>query len=323
MGNMTRKEIAASLNVSPAAVSLVLNNKKGVGEAKRKEIQKALLENDYQIVSEKKLLFVTYRFHGKLVEENKGFVSVIFESIQAHCKQIGYELSLVVCDSNLEQVLSSLDQAQYQGMIFLGTELQREHFHLFNAITLPYVVLDNNMRGVPCNTIGIDNEQNVNLALSLCKVSPFLYLKSSLWTGNFDERSEAVARYAAIHNLEFQTIEVDPTLLGSYRSIKKRGLQTYPNFVFADNDIIALGAMKAFVELGIKLPEDMALVGFDDIAFAAVSVPSLTTVSVPKQLIGEIVVSQILKVIASRTFRRVKTQVAGELIIRESAKLPQ
>ena len=63
---------------------------------------------------------------------------------------------------------------------------------------------------------------------------------------------------------------------------------------FADNDWIALGAMKAFKKMGYRIPDDVAVVGFDDIPFCTVIEPSLTTIRVPKQSMGEAAVSRLM-----------------------------
>ena len=90
---MTLKEIAALANVSPATVSLVLNNKPGVGEAKRQEVQALLQKYQYGlpkagIASARQLLFLKYMRNGLVVEKNTGFVASILDTIEAKCKSL-------------------------------------------------------------------------------------------------------------------------------------------------------------------------------------------------------------------------------------------
>ena len=66
-----------------------------------------------------------------------------------------------------------------------------------------------------------------------------------------------------------------------------------PTAFFADNDMIALGAMKALQEMGYKIPEDVSVVGFDDLPFSEISNPALTTLRVPKQEMGRLAAKKI------------------------------
>jgi len=316
----TLKEIASIAHVSPATVSLVLNNKTGVGEEKRKAIRELLEANGYPTETSKTILFLKYRYHCKLVEENQGSVASIFEYIVQECKVHGYRVTMIACDHALEEALQELDMASFCGVIVLGTELQPEQYSLLDMIEAPYLVLDNNMKGHVCSTVGIDNEEGVRSALSLCNEAEIAYLKSSSWTANFQERSDALFSAAAEMGLSVKTLLLEPTLLGAYESIKRLMPFQLPRFACADNDIIALGAMKALLEAGYDIPGDCSVVGFDDVPFAAIHVPSLTTVRVPKSMIGIQAVDQILKCIADADYRYLKSRISGQLVIRESTR---
>jgi len=320
MKKRTLKEIASCAKVSTATVSLVLNNKAGVGAEKRQLIQSMLDESGYCSRLKKNILFLKYRTHGKLVEENQGFIASLFDAIEQQCRVLGYQVSLKVCEHKLESTLSELDTTLYCGVIVLGTELQPDQYAQLEKIRLPYIVLDNNMPGCICNTVGIDNAVSIRQAFKLCDVKDIIYLKSSFWTANFNERSQAVGALATEFGLRVRTILLEPTLLGAYESLKAQLPVKTPSFAFADNDIIALGAMKALQEAGYRIPEDCSIVGFDDIPFASISVPPLTTISVPKALIGTQAVDHILKCIANDEYRALKAVFSGTLVVRGSTR---
>ena len=93
-----------------------------------------------------------------------------------------------------------------------------------------------------------------------------------------------------------------------------------PTAFFADNDMIALGAMKAITDHGIKIPDDISIIGFDDLPFSAVSTPPLTTLRVPKQEMGKVAVRRIMEILKSGEELCMKQQVLPVFIERESVK---
>lgn len=92
-----------------------------------------------------------------------------------------------------------------------------------------------------------------------------------------------------------------------------------PDAVFCFNDLLALGAMRALHEAGCRIPEDVAVVGFDDIEEASFATPSLSTVAPDKQRMGELAVSFLLERIeGTRTGPAERVEVPFHLMVRES-----
>ncbi|HEY5583191.1 MAG TPA: substrate-binding domain-containing protein [Ruminiclostridium sp.] len=119
---------------------------------------------------------------------------------------------------------------------------------------------------------------------------------------------------------EYQ-IELEYTMEGSYRDMKKHLEQkdiVLPTAFFADNDIIAFGAMRALKEKGIKIPQDISIIGFDDMPFCEITSPRLTTVRVFKQEMGSIAVKRLVDIIEKKDSTIQKIEISTELIIRDS-----
>ena len=93
-----------------------------------------------------------------------------------------------------------------------------------------------------------------------------------------------------------------------------------PPALLADNDMIALGAMKAMAEFGIRIPEDISIVGFDDLTFSSISYPPLTTLRVPKQEMGRAVVRRLRNILKDNDGIKIKMQMCTQFIERESVK---
>jgi DNA-binding LacI/PurR family transcriptional regulator len=93
-----------------------------------------------------------------------------------------------------------------------------------------------------------------------------------------------------------------------------------PTAYFAFNDIIALGAIKAMKEYGIAIPEQISIVGFDDMPFCEISSPRLTTLKVHKQYIGKTAIRRLIQKISQNDVLKMKIEVANELVERESIR---
>ena len=93
-----------------------------------------------------------------------------------------------------------------------------------------------------------------------------------------------------------------------------------PTAFFADNDMIALGAVKAMTDMGVRVPDDVSVVGFDDLPFSSISAPPLTTLRVPKMEMGRVAVRRIAEIIKTGEDLCLKQQVLPMFIERDSVK---
>lgn len=327
---MTVKELAKICGVSPSAISIVLNNKSGVSNETRTQILSAIKEYNYSVNKKtnttKNLCFFKYKKHGMIVEENQGFIATILDAIQEESSSKGYKLSILASENNFFKAIKNIDFSYYDGIIVLGTEIEEEQYMHLNDINIPYVVVDNPITSYPCNSISINNHEIVRNAiahLANLEHKTIGYFHSNVNIENFSERNEAFLKYSSQYNLEFKSeyqFDLSPTLLGAYESMKKY-LSFKPNLpscAFADNDTIAIGAIKALLEFEYKVPEDISIIGFDDIPFSAISSPPLTTMKIEKALMGTLAVRQVCDMIDNSLYYDVKTRVGGKLILRSS-----
>lgn len=121
---------------------------------------------------------------------------------------------------------------------------------------------------------------------------------------------------------EKYTLEVGTTMDAAYADMKRYLEEKIklPTAFMADNDMIALGAMKAMAEYGVRIPEEVSVIGFDDLPFSAISSPPLTTLRVPKQEIGRIATRRLIQMIKERQEAGVKIEVSTQFVERGSVK---
>lgn len=313
--SITAKQLAKKLGMSAAAVSLALNNKPGVSEITREEVLRAAKENGYDFrkikrkaTAQGKLAFIIYKKHGAVVGDTQFFADLT-EGITRSCTERGYSLDIryMIGSEHIHQELKALLSAGLDGVLLLGTEMHLEDFAPFENFPLPIVVLDTYYDAVDMNFLVINNIQGAYIATNYLinqrKAQPG-YLHSAYGIANFGERQDGFYKAVREHGYSSSGCIVHhlaPMIEGAYqdmRDILQRG-EPIASCYFADNDLIAAGAMKAFREAGYKIPEDIAVIGFDNTSLCELLEPPLTTINVPKQDLGRLAVLRLHRILSS------------------------
>lgn len=328
---MTIKELAKLAGVSPATISLVLNNKKGVGEKKRKEILQLIKEKGYAVQKranpkKQNILFIRYSKTRHIVEENAGFISKILDGVETECRKQHYNLTIHTSEGNLEETLKSIDCSNFYGMVILGTELEQSDYEILKTLSVPYVVVDNNMPELDCNSVSIDNRENVFKAVKFFAQQGYDeigYFKGNENIRNLIEREQSIYEAAAEYGLnisEENVFQVPTTMLGAYEKTEQylKENRRMPKCIFADNDIIAIGLIKALKQEGYRVPEDISVIGFDNIPFAKINSPAISTMSVNTSILGTMTLLLLKNTAEDENYRNVKVRIGGELIRRQS-----
>lgn len=331
---ITAKELAEKLGLSAAAVSMALNHKPGVSESTRERVLKAAKEYNYDFgkqhireeVENGNIAFLVYRRHGAVVGDTL-FFSAVTEGIANACRTLGYRMSMqYLHDENLGMELRNLLSSDVTGVILLGTEMRAEDFAPFAAFPLPMVVLDGYFESISRDCVLINNVQGAfkatNYLIAKRQTQPG-YLRSSYFIGNFEERADGFFKAIRCNGMSTSASPVHllaPSTEGAYADMKALIAQgeKLASCYFADNDLIAAGAMRAFKEAGYRIPEDIGIVGFDNIAACEVLDPPLTTVHVPKQAMGQLAVERLVHILKRKSSVNVKIEVETSILRRKS-----
>ncbi len=326
------KQISQMTGFSPATVSNALNRKKGVNGETSKKIFKAADELGYH--TEKtitRIRFVTYRKNGCIIDDSLIFPAMI-EGVERQAKVLGYETTfshLNYEDVSFEERLKEVIEDTGSLVILLGTEMLEEDYVPFLAYKGYIIVLDGWCEQMAFDSVLINNTD------AACNAVEYLvekgheeigYLRGDYRIKAFQYREYGY--YRTLGKYGFQEKEDYVVTLGTqietaYEEMKKylEKRPVLPTAFFADNDVIALGAIRALEEKGIKIPQQVSVVGFDDIRFGAVSMPGLTTIHVFKQEMGEVAVRRALDhIIYSGKQVKMKIQVGTEFLERDSVR---
>lgn len=334
------QDIAAELGVSPAAVSFVLNNKKGVSDATRAKITAVLESHGYRIRKNtaeretpapripRSIRFLKYKNSAILVEENGNFVSSIIDSLEEECRKLGFDLVITVFGpENRDEIYSRVSEEPMDGIVVLGTELDAGDLPFFETLSVPVVLVDTPAPGRSLNCITMNNEEIAEKAVDYfyrLGHREIGYLHSSMETGNFHARMcgyrNAMDRLGLALNKE-QIYSLTPSMTGSYEEMGRlfeSGIRL-PSALLADNDMIALGCSRALKDRGLVLPRDCSIIGIDDIPYSSICSPPLTSVRIPCKELGSLVVQLLHYKLTHPDTPPAKILLAGELIIRGSA----
>ncbi len=329
---ISAKELAQKLNVSPATISMVFNNRPGISEATRKNVLEAARKYDYvspktTALEKKTVQLVIYQKHAQVVSDTP-FFSQVIEGITQRCneKNCIVNMQYFIESQDKKAQIKNLQSVNGNGIILLATEMDREDFSVFEELKIPIIVLDCYYRDLDYDCIVINNNQGAYCATDyLAKMGhrKIGYLHSSVSISNFEERADGYYQALRAHDISTSHSYVhliSPTSVQGYRDML-RILSDKPELAdayFADNDIIAAAAMKAFQEYGYKVPEDISIVGFDDMPLCDMMNPPLSTMRVNKKQLGIMAVDSLIKRIRKKGFENMKIALKTSLVERES-----
>jgi DNA-binding LacI/PurR family transcriptional regulator len=333
------KDVARAANVSVATVSNFLNKTKAVGPLAQQQIEKAVGDLGYQRneIASSLRKARTYTLGMILPNVANPFYTSLFEGAEAEAKQRGYALTLGVTHydgATLRQYVSSFRGRQMDGIIIDGynTDCGEE---VLVGLAAPVVVIEPPASVRQHHTIEIDNRRAADEAVAylalkghrrIAIITPSITDSRSL--GYRDALDRAGLAYDPDLVQEFGDLRL-AAAEGSQQSLIQQGeasmqaLLDRASFTacFITLDIFALGACKALRTRGLLVPQDVAVVGFDDIPVSAVVNPSLTTVAQPHREMGRLAVEVLLDRLARQNDSADPTHLVlpHELIIRESA----
>lgn len=325
------KEISTKTGFSPATVSNALNRKKGVNKDTSAEIFRVAKELGYindAVIS--KIKVVIFKKNGSIMEDTP-FFTLLLDGFERECRDSGYEMTLCYIDSrkeNYESEFLSVFQEIGSAVVLLGTEMTTKDLKQIQNTSVPILLLDYWDDELDYNAVLINNYDAGR------KATEYLinyghkqigYIRGDFRINAFGDRELGYYMAMKNNNLEVEDeniVTLKTTMDGAYRDMLKylEKSPKLPTAFFADNDMIAIGAMKALQEHNIKIPEDISIIGIDDLPFCEITSPRITSLRVPKQEMGLIAAKRMFEIIEHKDDAILKIQICTTIIERESVK---
>jgi LacI family transcriptional regulator len=332
---VTIRDVATRANVSIASVSLFLNNKPGLAEETRDRIADAISSLGY--VRRRATPNTNARYIALFIEAlpfspmADMFYGEVIHGVDASARELGYNITLMIVQPN-DDIPALLGQHNggLAGAIMLGSgDISRATIDAVLTEKLPAVLVDNCLPDLPMDCVLPDYVGGANAATTYLLQQG--YRRIAFLHGATKYRS-LVERFRGYCTALIEAdMPVRPELVQRYLSsgLPNKGylemktlLESGEKFdaVFCVTDRTALGALQALQEANVRVPEDIALIGFDNVAQASHTRPALTTVNVPRYAMGEIAVRRLCGLLEGQSVETpIKHLLYTDLVIRESA----
>ncbi len=326
------KDVARLAGVSTSTVSHVINKDRFVSEAIREKVETAIKTLNYAPSAIARSLKINQtRTIGMLITASTNpFYSELVRGVERSCFERGY--SLVLCNTEgdeqrMNRNLETLMQKRVDGLLLLCTETHQPSQEIMQRYpSIPTVMMDwapfdgdsdliqdNSLLGGDMATQYLIGKGHTRIA---CITGPLDKTPARL---RLEGYREAMAR-AGLVIREGDEIESDFEFGGGFDAMQTLlAMNERPQAVFIGNDAMAVGAYQALYQAGLKIPQDMAIVGYDDIELARYMTPPLTTIHQPKDELGELAIDVLIHRIAEPGLQQQRLQLTPILMERGSA----
>lgn len=329
----TMKQVAALAGVSVSSVSHVLNSTRHVSDEVRQRIEDAMRDLAYvpSAVARSLRHNTTHTVGIMLPNNSNPYFAELIHSIEDRCYKAGY--NVVLCNSDDDPVkqgvyLRVLMEKRVDGLIVMSSGDTPDLPGLLSGLKVPLVLVDRQWASLECDTVSSDHRMGGYLATQhlielghrriACITGPQHLAPSRLRTAGWREALLAAG-------LDTEELAIGDFTSQGGHDVTMRLLQSAkrPQAIFACNDLMAIGALCAAHALGLSVPEDLSVVGFDDIELAAFMSPPLTTVAQPKIRIGEVATELLFERLNQVRTTPCKIALQPSLCVRASSAPPR
>ncbi|KAA0230902.1 LacI family transcriptional regulator [candidate division KSB1 bacterium] len=340
MRKVTIAEVAKRANYSKGTVSAVINSKNSVKPETRDHILKVMKELNFRPKGVARNLKKTSQDKsiGVIIKDlNYPFYASIATGAREYANSKGYSVIVASSESDheREKELSHLFSTKdIKGAIIAPTVEGRaeiEHLFKLRMINYPFVLLED-VKGIQANVVAIDNTKAIKRAVTYLIDSGHTKIVHFAGPPNSSHTQERIEGFR--HAFSESTLAFHKDMIVSVGSnyeesfartldyFKCRSRDTYPTAIVCFNDLQALAVLTALKELKLRVPEDISIIGNDDIYYAKIYPVPLTTIRAPQHEIGKKAAEILIENIESPTLLPPKRVVLDtEFIVRESTKV--
>lgn len=338
---ITMKDIAKRLNVSINAVSIALNDKPGVSDEMRLQILRTADEMGY-INQKKQYLSIFSKSNICVLMQsyyaNTGhFYSIVLCSIVEQAKNFGYFSILNYFEDNDFHMPECIVDRKVAGVLVVG-KISDSHLKALKKVGIPVVLVDFTSLGDPCDCVLTHNRQGGymltdyvvlkgyktigffgDLDYSFSFQDRFMGYKQALIQNQIvssEEVDSYIEEHSFLHNIEKYILANEITEIVKILKSKK-----LPEVLICANDSNAFAVIFALKDMGLKIPEDIGVTGFDDTPLCEKANPQITTVQVQKELMGQVAVSNLMDRIHRKENTPMTQLLSVKIVERASLKL--
>lgn len=332
---VTIVDVAEKAGVSFGTVSRVINNDIHVRPETRERVQGVMQKLGYTANRQaRSLAGGRSNIIGVLVPDlGTGYIGEIIRGIDAELSLTDLDLILYTTHrtaSKEANYVANLAKGMVDGLILVLPRSPADYTGTLTNRGVPFVLIDHQGIGRDCPAVGATNWQGAYHATEyLIKLghTRIGFITGSMDLGCADERLEGYRSALRTYHLPNEPeLVYEGTFFqpdGYAGATALLNLASPPTAIFASNDVMAMGAMDAVRNRGFRVPDDISVVGFDDIPQASVVRPGLTTVSQPLEKMGRVATQMLLDLFRNKEKTDNRIELPTELVIRESCQPPR
>jgi LacI family transcriptional regulator len=328
---VTIKDVARASGVSYATVSRVLTGFEFVKETTRQRVMEAVESSGYVAnLHARSLVGGRSQIIGLLVPNlDNGYVGTIMQGIDKALARANHDLMLFTSHRHPGKesfYVSAISNGLTDGLLLIAPLVPATYLEALRDQDFPYVLIDQADATESSSVVEATNWQGAYDAtryLIDLGHTRIAFIKGSPAVRSADDRLQgykaALADYG-ISVLEELVIEGDFQQQTGYESAKRllQSVDPPPTAIFASNDLTAFGTMDAARERGLRIPDDISIIGFDDVPQASFVYPKLTTVRQPLEQMGQVAAKMLLEQIEDQSRPPQRVALATQLVIRDS-----
>ena len=328
---VTIKEVAEKAGVSASTVSRVVGHYGYVSEKTRRKIRAAIRELDYKPNAiARSMVTKSTRTIGLVITDiTNPFFAHLVRGVEEVTWKNGYTLVLANTDENLEReraMVSTLQEKRVDGLIVVpASSNPAPHLNSLLLDGTPLVLMDRSVKDCGVDVVMVDNEHGAYQAVM--HLIDQGYRRIAMIVDNLDisTNTERIAGYQRA--LEDGGAETDENLVRSCQYTQQSAYTlvaemlkspTPPTALFTASNFMTMGAIRAIQEAGLSIPEDIGLVGFDDVSWTTLNNPQLTVVSQPVHDLGKVAAQRLLARMQGDPIGPQEIRLKTHFIVRES-----
>ncbi len=322
------REVAQRAGVSPATVSRVLNKTHYIAEETERRVLDVVGQMQYfKNVHARRLATGQSDLFGLVISEiaNPYFPELI-RGFQSTAWDRGFDVLL--CNTQYDMgrtkaIIQKLRESDVRGVAIMTSSIDRATISgLIDAgIGVVFCNLSPTERFV--STISIDYQRGISEAIE--HVAGLGHRRAAIIAGPEGNRTAVMIKLALVKGIQKHGLTLSGVVNSSYEvdagASAVRALLSppeRPTVIFCGSDLIAMGAMSALERFGVEIPDDMSVIGIDDIPFAFLARPPLTTIRVPREQVGAVAFEALEKMLKKKRRQGADHYVETELVIRNS-----
>ncbi|PSV28401.1 MULTISPECIES: HTH-type transcriptional repressor PurR [unclassified Photobacterium] len=329
----TIKDVARMAGVSTTTVSHVINKTRFVAEATQQKVLAAVDELNYAPSAvARSLKCNTTRTIGMLVTKSTNpFFAEVVHGVEEYCYGAGYTLILCNTEGNLEKqrdYLRMLSEKRVDGLLVMCSDLDQMLLDLLERKNdLPMVIMDWGPESPHTDNI-LDNAENGGYIATKHLIENG-HKKIGCLSGQVDKSTcqERLKGFRKAMKEADLTVNANWLLDGDFEcesaveaAHKFIAMEDRPTAIFCFNDIMAMALISTFEQAGLRVPDDISIIGYDNIDLAPYFAPPLTTIHQPKRRLGKKAIEILLERVKDKNHERQTFEMTPKLVERKSVK---